>query len=156
VAARDLDAALGDAERALLDSSMLIASHLPEERAHALAAHLLARVESGADPLRAYCSVVTAAEMLVRPIRQSSERFSYMHEFLTRFPNLTLLPADLTVAVQAATLRAATGLPLPDAFTIASGLLAGCQAIVTNDERWKRRCEPLFRQFRWIYLGDYL
>jgi hypothetical protein len=53
-----------------------------------------------------------------------------VHEFLTRFPNLALLPADLTVAVQAATVR--------------------------RDERWKRRCEPLFRQFRWLYLTDYV
>jgi hypothetical protein len=34
--------------------------------------------------------------------------------------------------------------------------LAGCQAIVSNDERWKRRLAPMFREFRWIYLGDHL
>jgi predicted nucleic acid-binding protein len=156
VAADALDAALGDAERALLDASTLIAFHTPPERVYSLAVHLLARVESEADPLRAYCSVVTAAEVLVRPTRQGSARFSYMHQFLNRFPNLTLLSADLTVAVQAATVRAATGLPLSDAFTVASGLLAGCEAVITNDERWKCRCEPLFRQVRWLYLGDYL
>ena len=38
---------------------------------------------------------------------------------------------------------------------IASGLLAGCEAIVTNDRAWKARLEPLFREFRWMYLGDY-
>ena len=36
-----------------------------------------------------------------------------------------------------------------------SGLLAGCEAIVTNDERWKRRLEPAFRTFRWVYLADH-
>ncbi len=156
VAASDLDARLGDVERALLDASTLISFHTPPERAYPLAVHLLGRVGSDADPLRGYCSIVTAAEVLVRPVRAGHPEFSFMHEFLTRFPNLALLPADLTVAVQAATVRAATGLPLPDAFTIASGLLAGCEAIVTNDDRWKRRCEPLFRQFHWVYLGDYL
>ena len=79
-----------------------------------------------------------------------------MHAFLTSFPHLTVLPVDLTVAVQAATIRATTGLGLPDAIVVASGLLAGCEAIVTNDEQWHRRLAPLFRQFRFIYLSSYL
>jgi predicted nucleic acid-binding protein len=142
--------------RALLDSSTLIAFHSPAERAHPVAEHLLERIARPDDPLRGYCSVVSAVELLVRPIRTNQERFTFMHTFLTQFPNLTVLPMDLVVAVQAATLRATTGLPLPDAVVIASGLLAGCEAIVTNDSRWKRRGEALFRQFRWLYLEDYL
>ncbi len=156
MATRDLDAAFGPAERALLDSSMLIAFHSPAERAHPLAEHLLERIARPQDPLRGYCSVVSAVELLVRPIRTSQERFTFMHTFLTQFPNLAVLPMDMVVAVQAATLRATTNLPLPDAVVIASGLLAGCEAIVTNDSRWKRRGEALFRQFRWLYLEDYL
>jgi predicted nucleic acid-binding protein len=78
-----------------------------------------------------------------------------MHTFLTQFPNLTVLPMDMLVAAQAATLRATTGLPLPDAVVIASGVLSGCDAIVTNDGRWKQCGEALFRQFRWLYLEDY-
>ena len=38
---------------------------------------------------------------------------------------------------------------------IASGMLAGCEAMVTNDARWKRRGEAAFRQSLWIYLEDY-
>ncbi|MBI4491569.1 MAG: type II toxin-antitoxin system VapC family toxin [Chloroflexi bacterium] len=152
----ELDAALGDAERVLLDSSTLIAFHTPLEQVHPLAKRLLERIERSSDPLRGYYSVVSAAELLVRPIRAGTDRFTFMHTFLTAFPNLTPLPMDLPVAVQAATLRATTGLPLPDAIIIASGLLAGCEAIVSNDERWQRRFAPLFRNFRWIHLGDYL
>jgi len=79
-----------------------------------------------------------------------------MHTFLTTFPNLTILPADLTVALQAATLRATTGIRLPDALVVASGMLAGCEAIVSNDEQWRRKLALLFRQFQWIYLGHYV
>jgi predicted nucleic acid-binding protein len=150
-----LDAALGDAERVLLDSSALIAFHSPHERAHPVADHLLKRIGSSRDPLRGYYSVVSAIELLIRPIRTGQQRFTFMHAFLTQYPNLTDLPMDLTVAVQAANLRATTGISLPDAVVIGSGLLAGCEAIITNDERWKRRLEPLFRTFRWIYLEDH-
>lgn len=152
----ELDAAIGDAARALLDSSTLIAFHSPVEEAHEVAEHLLQRVASDADPLRGYYSVVSAVELLVRPLRTGVERFTFMHTFLSQFPNLTPLPMDLTVSVQAASLRAAMGVPLPDAVILASGMLAGCEVIVTNDARWKKRGEPIFRQFRWIYLQDFV
>jgi predicted nucleic acid-binding protein len=150
-----LDASLGHSERVLLDTSTLIAFHSPLEHAHPLAEHLFQRIESESDRLQGFFSIVSAAEILVRPIRTGQERFTFMHTFLTQFPNLTVLPMDMVVAVQAATIRATTGIPLPDALVIASGLMAGCDAIISNDERWKRRLEPLFRQFRWIYLADY-
>lgn len=151
----ELDRALGDAERVLLDSSTLIAFHSPHEQAHPLATHLLRRIASEDDLLRGYYSVISAAELLVRPVRVGERQFTFMHTFLTQYPNLTILPMDLTVAVQVATVRATTRLPLPDAAVIASGLLAGCEAIVTNDERWKKALEPSFRMFRWVYLQDY-
>lgn len=150
------DAAVGEAERILLDTSTLIAFHSPAERAHGLARHLLGRIEDNRDGLRGYYSVVSASELLVRPIRSGQPAFTFMHTFLTDFPNLTALPVDLTVASQAATLRATTNIRLPDALIIASGLLAGCEIIASNDEGWKRRCEPLFPAFHWAYLSDYL
>jgi predicted nucleic acid-binding protein len=156
VAVAELDAALSDIERILLDSSTLIAFHSRLEAAHGLATHLLGRIERDEDPLHGYYSVVSATELLVRPIRTSLAAFTFMHTFLTAFPNLTVLPVDLPVAVQAATLRASTGIRTPDAMIVASGLLAGCEAIITNDEQWRRRLAPLFRAFRWIYLGDYI
>lgn len=116
----------------------------------------MGRIEKDGDPLHGYYSVVSAAELLIRPHRSGVAEFTLMHAFLTRFPNLTALPMDLTVAAQAATLWAITGIALPNAIVVASGLLAGCEAIVSNDERWKRRLEPLFREFTWVYLGSYL
>jgi hypothetical protein len=156
MAADDLDRALGVAERILLDSSTLVAFHSPHEATYALADHLLGRVERETDPMRGYISVVSVTELLIRPIRTGHAQFTFMHEFLTGYPNLTVLPMDAVVAVQAATLRASMRLSLPDAVVIGSGMLAGCEAIVSNDVRWKQRGASLFPQFRWIYLSDYL
>ena len=156
MAADDLDRALGDADRLLFDSSTLIAFHNPGEATHPLADHLLRRVEREADPIQGYISVVSVTELLVRPIRTSHADFTFMHEFLSSYPNLMTLPMDATVAVQAASLRASMRLSLPDAVVVASGMLAGCQALVSNDVRWKQRGASLFPQFRWIHLSDYL
>ena len=150
------DAALGDTERVLFDSSALIAFHSRLEAAHPLAKHVLDRVEEDSDPLRGYYSVLSATELLIRPMRTGVAEFTFMHTFLTTYPNLTLLPVDLTVATQAATLRAISGIRLPDAIVVASGLLAGCEAIVTNDEEWKRKLAGTFRDFKWVYLGDFV
>jgi predicted nucleic acid-binding protein len=149
-----LDAALGESERVLLDSSALIAFHQPAELAHPLARRLLERIGQDADPLTGFYSMVTAAELLVRPIRAGIAELGFMHAFLTSYPNLHGLPMDLHVAQQAATLRVAVGLRLPDAIVVASGLLAGCEAIVTNDGEWRKRLAPRFRQFRWVCLSE--
>jgi predicted nucleic acid-binding protein len=156
VTLNSLITALGDAERILLDSSTLIAYHTPLESAHPLAKHLVDRVLAPKDPLRGYCSAITASELLIRPIRTGGEEQAFMHNFLTDHPKLIFLPTDLFVATTAATLRSTTNTRLPDALIVATGLLAGCEVIVSNDERWKRRFEPLFPQFQWLYLGDHL
>lgn len=156
MASSDLDAALGDAERILFDTSILIAFHSPHELAHPLADHILRRVERDSDALRGYYSVISAGELLIRPIRTHVNQFNHMQEFLTGYPHLHTLPTDLAVAAQAANVRALTRIALMDAFIIATGLVCGCEVIVSNDEQWKRQMAPLFPRFRWLYLGDYL
>ena len=152
----EVDAALGNARRALLDSSALIAFHSHIEAVHPLARHVLERIERRDDPLTGCYSVVSASEILVRPMRAGTASFALMHAFLQNFPNLTALPIDLAVAVKAASLRATAGVRLPDALIVASGLFAGCDAVVSNDEQWQRRLAPLVHDVRWIYLGDFL
>jgi predicted nucleic acid-binding protein len=151
----NLDAALRGVDRVLLDSSALIAFFDATEAAHAAAVHLLRRVERNDAGLRGYVSVITATELLVRPFRAADTRGGVsMHRFLLRFPSLQVLDVDIHVAQQAATVRAATRLQLPDCLIVATGLLAGCQAIVSNDARRRARCAPLFPRFRWTYLQD--
>ena len=150
------DAALQDARRVLLDTSAMLAFHSRKEAGHDLARILFARIQWDDDPLTGYYSVVSASELLVRPMRLGAAESAYAHAFLRHFPNLHVVPVDFDVASRAATLRATKSVRAPDAFVIASGLLAGCDTIVTNDEGWKQKLEPAFPEFRWVYLGDYL
>jgi predicted nucleic acid-binding protein len=148
-----LDAAMGDAERAFIDTSVCIAFHSPVEVVHPLARHLMRRIERADDPLSGYLSVVSAAELLVRPIRGASADLLTMHAFLRNLPNLHIIDVDFEVAHQAARIRALRRVALPDALIVATAILSGCEAIVTNDAQWSRRLGPLFPQFTWIHLG---
>jgi predicted nucleic acid-binding protein len=152
----DLDAALSGVDRILIDSSALIAFHNPNELAHPLAKHLMERVEDATDLLRAYYSVISATELLEHPIKSGDHAFTLMHAFLTSFPNLTALPVDFTVAMQAASIRAATGIRVPDALIVATGLQSGCEAIVSNDHQWSGKLAPLFPAIRWLHISDCL
>jgi predicted nucleic acid-binding protein len=151
----ELDSALAGCTRALLDSSALIAYHSPAEDVHHLARHLLERIEDEQDPLCAYYSAITAMELLMRPIRAGSHALTFKHAFLSAYPYLTLLPVDLQVATQAATVRALSNLKTPDCLIIACGLLANCDALVFNDEAWGSRLRHDFKQIPWICLREY-
>lgn len=148
-----LDLALRDVHRVFLDTSACIAYHSTAEAVHPIALHLFRRIAAPDDPLAGYLSAVTAAELLVRPVRAGGARLTFMHAFLRGFPNLQVLPVDLDVALQTANIRAMTRLSLPDALLSATALLTGCEAIVSNDREWHRRLQGHFPQFRWLYLA---
>ena len=99
----ELDAAIGDAHRAFVDSSTCIAHFSTAEHTHPLARHLFGRVQDDADPLVAHISVVSCMEMLVRPIRAGSADLGLVSTFLRETPNLHLIEVDLSVALQGRT-----------------------------------------------------
>ena len=149
-----LDHRLGNARRVFLDTSACIAYHSTAETVHPVARHLFERVANPSDNLSALLSVVSAAELLIRPIRAGGADLTYMHAFLRGFPNLELLPVDLDVALQAANVRVLTRLSMPDAILTASALLSNCEAVISNDRDWHRRLSAHFPQFRWLYLAE--
>lgn len=146
--------ALAGAHRVFLDTSTCIAYHSTAEAVHPLARHLFRRIADADDPLGGYLPVVSAAELLIRPIRAGGADLTFMHAFLRGFPNLRVLPADLDVALQAANIRALTRLPMSDAILTASAVLSTCEVVVSNDRDWRQRLQGHFPQFRWLYLGE--
>jgi predicted nucleic acid-binding protein len=148
-----LEVTLANTRRVFLDTSVCIAYHSTGELAHPLARHILHRMADESDPLVGYLSMVSVAELLVRPLRDASSDLGLIHAFLRGIWDLRLVDVDFQIAQQAANVRALTRLPTPDALIIGTALLAGCEAIVTNDERWARRLGPLYPQFTWVYLG---
>jgi predicted nucleic acid-binding protein len=134
--------ALGGPGPIVVDTSVLIA-YLDGGDALSAAATLLLDqlVAGGSHP--AIVSAVTVTECMVRPFRSSPSAVVTAATFLGHFPNLRVRPIDHEVAIEAARVRALTGLRTPDALVIATALVAGIATIVAGDKRWDRAIDGL-------------
>jgi predicted nucleic acid-binding protein len=85
-------------------------------------------------------SVVSEAEMLVKPLRERDMREVERIDALFQGPeHVEVRPVDRRLARRAADLRARLGLRLDDAFIVATAIEAGCDAVIGNDSLCARR-----------------
>jgi len=84
--------------------------------------------------LSAEVSVLLAGEVLAGAKKAADNEMllRYRHIF-GKFPNLSLHDADMPVMERMSELRVTYGLKTPDAIHVATALLNGAQAFVTND-----------------------
>jgi predicted nucleic acid-binding protein len=87
---------------------------------------------------RATISVVSVAEVLVRPMAAGPAVVGTVDAFLLHFPNLTVAGLDYAIAREAARLRAATSLKTPDALILATAQMSGIEHVVANDASWAK------------------
>lgn len=84
--------------------------------------------------IRVVTSVVTLAEVLVRPLRERRpDLVQRYREILLNSAGFETLPVSAEIAEQAAQLRATHGLRTPDALQLATALDAGARIFLTND-----------------------
>lgn len=125
---------LGRYRRIGLDTNIIIYALENKAPYDELAVRLLSLVESG--QLTAVVSTVVQAEVLVNPIRRRDVRLVGKVElFFGHFPHLRMREVDVRVAKRAASIRADTRWPLPDAIVVATALEERCDAMVGNDRR---------------------
>jgi predicted nucleic acid-binding protein len=78
-------------------------------------------------------------EILVKPkiegLLQVARDYEY---YLTTFPNLTFYEMGLDVARKASDLRSADRIKSPDAIQVATAILYGATAFLTNDKIFER------------------
>lgn len=97
---------------------------------------VFAQVSSGL--IEAVTSPITLAECLVLPLRMGNVGLAeHFRRIITAGFNTRYIGID-GVAYQAAEIRARYNLTLPDAFQVAVALKAKCDALLTNDEAFKR------------------
>ena len=125
--------------RLLALDTMVFSYHLFNHPRYApLTSVVLVAIESG--EVAGLITTVTLAEVLTVPAQAGDRRAMQDYElYLTRFPNLRLVPLDVTLARETALVRATSRLRIPDAVQVAAARLAGADAIVTNDRRWAGR-----------------
>jgi len=125
--------------RLLALDTMVFSYHLfNHPRYVPLTSVVLEAIESG--KVAGLITTVTLAEVLTVPAQAGDRRAMQDYElYLTRFPNLRLVPLDAALARETALVRATSRLRIPDAVQVAAARLAGADAIVTNDHRWAGR-----------------
>ncbi len=116
---------------ALLDSSIVIGALSRDDAIHEAASRAV-RAERDRHALA--ISALTYAEILVGPLRAGGRAVAVVERFADQVRIADLSP---DIARLAAQLRAARGLKLPVAVTVATGLRLGADVILTADARWK-------------------
>jgi predicted nucleic acid-binding protein len=120
-----------------LDTSVLIYHLEANLRYQALTREILEGIEAG--KRRAVVSVVALMELTVHPWRRDEPLVARHYEtVLLHFPNLYLADVNRQVARRAARLRADHNVRPADALHVATALVSGATAYVTNDRALQR------------------
>jgi len=130
---------LSRSRRLLLDTNAFIYFLTGLEPYFSLLTPLFERVQRRQAEVIA--SVITEAELLVRPSQQGDQEALERIAGLLSEDGISVLPVSRPTARSAAVLRARNGLKLPDAIIVATAVGAGCDLIVGNDGRWRRLTE---------------
>jgi predicted nucleic acid-binding protein len=131
-----LGSILASSARIGLDTSILIYHFEGNPRYTPLTSSIFAAVAGG---LEAVLSALAVMEILVKPMKDDQARLARaIADRLRSMPNFTFVPADFGIAVEAARLRARYSLRPPDALHLATSLLAGVDAFITNDADFRK------------------
>jgi predicted nucleic acid-binding protein len=127
-----------------LDTSVFIYFVEQHPRYSLVCEVLFNEIESGRT--KASTSTLTMLEVLVQPYRQKNDELVLkFYALLTTYPHLTWIPMSVSVADQAAKLRADHGLKTPDAIQAASAISRGDTGFVCNDKMFNK--VPAFECF---------
>ncbi len=134
---RSLRAALAKHARVGVDSSVLI-YHLEGLAPYAsLTEIVFTDLARGA--IAAVIPTICVTELLVKPLAdRADDKVRSCEAFLDGLPNTQFVPPSVSIAKEAARLRAVHRLRTPDALLIATALAEKATAFLTNDARMKR------------------
>ena len=96
-------------------------------------------------------SPVLVTEVLVKPLQAGNTEIEMQYRELFASNAVRLLDAPYAVFEDTASLRARTGLKIPDALHAATALRAGCALFITNDTDFRR-----VRELPTVVLDDLL
>lgn len=135
-----IDDALRGVSRLAFDTAPIIYFVEANPTYDSLVSNIFKRVDTG--EIEGWTSVISLSEVLVQPIAAGRKDLQQSYrELLLNSSNFRTLPISAVIAEDAARLRAAYGLRLPDAIQIAFAINTGCQAMVCNDHSMRRVTE---------------
>jgi predicted nucleic acid-binding protein len=120
-----------------LDTSIFIYHLEDHPRYSPLTEIIFSALENGRN--RGVTSYLTLMEILAKPkaegFLQAARDYEY---YLTTFPNLTFYEMGLDVARKASEVRSTDRIKAPDAIQLATAILCGATAFLTNDKIFER------------------
>ena len=120
-----------------LDTSIFIYHLEDHPRYSPLTEVIFNTLEKGIN--RGVTSYLTLIEVLVKPKTEGFPQVARDYEYyLTTFPNLTFCEMGLDVARKASDVRAVERMKAPDAIQLATALVYGATAFLTNDRIFER------------------
>lgn len=97
-------------------------------------------------------SIITYLEILVRPKKEKRDDLVEQYEILlTNYPNLEIIPLNKEIADIASSLRARYDLRTPDAIQVATSIVSGASALITNNLNMKK-----IRETEIIIMSEFL
>lgn len=128
---------LREAGTVCLDTVIFIYAFERHPRFGPAAQAIFRAIEAG--EFEAHASVLVAGEVLTGVKKAGDDELLLRYrDLFQRFPGLTMVDANLAVMEQMAALRAAFGLPTPDAIHLATALVQETPVFLTNDLRLDR------------------
>ena len=92
--------------------------------------------------LQGIISPVTLAECLVYPLKSQDKKLQQEFvDFLLRRQSIKMIEIDTEIGLLSARLRAKYNLKLLDALQVATAIRSGCEALLTNDDQFRRVSE---------------
>ena len=120
-----------------LDTSLFIYHLEDHPRYSPLTEIIFNALEKGIN--KGVTSYLTLMEILVKPKTEGLPQVARDYEYyLTTFPNLTFYEMGLDVARKASDVRSADRIKAPDAIQLATAILYGATAFLTNDKIFER------------------
>jgi len=151
----DLEGAIPPGASVLVDTSATLAYLTGSERASRAATQFFdAFVATGRNG--AALSMVTVGEILVRPFRSGPSAVATAEGFLRHFGELRLVEIGYQIAREAARIRAATGLRMPDALIIATATQTSIEILMTNDGGWRSVTGSVAPDLKLCVLDDFV
>jgi predicted nucleic acid-binding protein len=103
------------------------------------------------DKLTAVTSTITLAEILsFEKLQKDRILFEQTKTRLRQTPNLEIIPVDETIGEIAAIIKYKYSIALPDAIQIATAVVSGQEAFITNDRRLQK-----IKEIKVLILDDF-
>jgi predicted nucleic acid-binding protein len=141
-----------EGERLSLDASMLVSHLARTEEVSKAATAVISAIGRGRN--EAVVSSMAIGELLVQPHRVGRDAVRRLVDFLDSLEELQIRNVDFLVAAEAARIRAATGIPIPDATIIATAVLTSSEVLVTNDGRQAEAARRAVPELRVVVLSE--